>query len=126
MADVVVVIEDLIFSTKIVGTARSVGLDARVVRTGEALADALEDGGVELVIVDMGLGVRQACAALGRAAAHDPKPTTLAFYPHVEQAWRQAAEDAGADVVMVRSRFSDGLATLLTDACRTRGQDPVD
>lgn len=121
MADVVVVIEDLIFSTKIQGTARALGLDAQVVRTGEALQEALDQGEVRLVVVDMGLGNDTATTALRGAASHELKPTTLAFYSHVQQELRRAAEEAGAHVVMVRSQFSEELPQLLKQYCSSAG-----
>ncbi len=117
MADVVVVIEDLIFSTKIQGTARAVGLDAQIVRTVEALQEALDQGKGRLVVVGMSLGADMSSRALRGAAAHASSPTTVAFYPHVQQEWRRAAEDAGADVVMVRSQFSEELPQLLKQYC---------
>ena len=121
MADVVVVITDLIFSTKIQGTAQALGLDAQVVRTSEALKVALDQGEVRLVIVDMELGNDTAPKALRGAASHESKPTTLAFFSHVQQECRRAAEGAGAGVVMVRSQFSQELPQLLKQYCASEG-----
>jgi len=113
----VAVISDLIFSTKIRGTAQALGLDVRVVGTCDALSVALDPGEVRLVVVDMELGGDTAANALRCAAAHESKPTTVAFYPHVQQESRRAAEEAGADVVMVRSQFSEELPQLLKQYC---------
>ncbi len=52
MAQAIAVVSDLIFSTKIRGTARALGIDAQIVSTTKALGAALDAGDVRLVIVD--------------------------------------------------------------------------
>lgn len=121
MAEIVAVISDLIFSSKIQGTGQALGLEVRVVGTCEALQEALDQGAVRLVVVDMSLNADIAPAALKLTAAHSSKPPSVAFYPHVQQEWRQAAEDAGADVVMVRSQFSETLPQLMKKYCELSG-----
>ncbi len=49
MADTVAIVCDLIFSTRVVGTARALGIEIQTLTTPEALAKALTGGGVRLV-----------------------------------------------------------------------------
>ena len=113
MADVVAVVSDLMFSSKIGGTARAVGVDAVVVSTAERLGVALDDDDVRLVMVDMSLADGEAPAAVRRAARHSSRPTIVAFYSHVQSPLKEAAERAGADLVLPRSRFNEQLPELL-------------
>ena len=117
MASVVAVVRDLIFATKLAGTARELGIQAGIATTIETLQTALDEGGVRLVIVDMGLEGNEAAAALRCAANHTSRPTTLAFYSHVQSELAEAARSAGADIVLPRSKFSAQLPALLRQHC---------
>ena len=113
----VAVVSDLIFASKIEGTARAMGLQARVVASSESLVPLLAEGSVRLVMVDMTLPLEIAASALRLAAAHQSRPSTLAFYSHVSAAQRDAAIAAGADQVLARSAFSSALPTILRERC---------
>ncbi len=113
MADAVAVVSDLIFSTKIVGTGRALGIEVQSVTTPEALGEVLAGGGVRLVIVDMSLPGDIAVLSLQRAAAHSTAPATLAFYSHVQAELVESAKAAGATMTMPRSKFSADLPQIL-------------
>ena len=117
MADVIAVVSDLIFSTKISGTARAIGFEANTVTTSQALSSALDAGDVRLVIVDMSLAKGEAPAALRCGASHASRPKTVAFYSHVQSELKEAAERAGADLIMARSKFNEQLPQLLRQYC---------
>lgn len=111
----VAVVTDLIFSTKIVGTAEQVGVPARTVCSLVELQAALKGGGVGLVVVDMSLPRDVSVACLERAAAHRPPPVTCAFFSHVDGGLKQAAKQAGATLVLPRSEFVTRLPDLLRE-----------
>ena len=69
--------------------------DAVFVRDPAACADA------EVVIVDLGRSGGEVAAL--RATA--PTAKLVCFGPHVDEASAAAARDAGADIVLPRSRF---------------------
>ena len=117
MTDAVAVVTDLIFSTKIVGTARALGIDAQAVATVEALDQVLAGGGVRLVMVDMSLAGETAEESIRRAAAYHPLPTVLAYYSHVQGELVKLAEAAGATLTMPRSKFSGELPAILKRFC---------
>ena len=54
MLQAVAVVTDLVFSAKIVGTAEQLGVCARAVARPAALEETLSQGGVRLVMVDIG------------------------------------------------------------------------
>ena len=117
MADAVAVVSDLIFSTKIVGTGRALGIEVQSVTTPEALGDVLAGGAVRLVMVDMNLPGDAAVLSLQRAAGHRTAPATLAFYSHVQNELVASAEAAGANLTMPRSKFSAELPAILNRFC---------
>ena len=117
MTDAVAVVTDLIFSTKIVGTARALGIDAQAVTTAGALEKQLAEGEVRLVMVDMSLPVDVAVQSLRKGADHPTTPTMLAFFSHVQNELVATAEAAGATVTMPRSKFSAELPDILKRFC---------
>ncbi|MCH8150063.1 MAG: hypothetical protein IH987_19130 [Planctomycetes bacterium] len=117
MTDAIAVVTDLIFSSKIVGTARALGIDAQAVTNAEALEAQLAEGGVRLVMVDMSLPGDTAVLSLRQGAAHPTTPTMLAFYSHVQNELVAEAESAGATLTMPRSKFSAELPAILKRFC---------
>ncbi len=113
MADAVAVVGDLIFSSKIVGTGRALGIDVHNVTALDALDEVLAGGEVRVVIVDMSLPEDLATQSLRRAAAHPSAPERLAFYSHVHTELAEAAGSAGATMTMPRSEFSAKLPDIL-------------
>ena len=108
MAIAVAITRDLIFSTKITGTGKALGLDARA---------ALSGGDTRLVLVDMALPENEGVDAIAHAAGLDPRPTIVAFYSHVDAKLAQMATEAGADITMPRSRFSEELPAIFQKYC---------
>lgn len=113
MASVVIVGTDLMFTAKVTGTARALGIDAVAAATVDALANQLETHAVRLVLVDMALPETIAADAIRAAVAHTSRPATIAFYSHVQSALADAAKAAGASDVVPRSKFSAELPAIL-------------
>lgn len=108
--------DDLLFASRITGTARDLGLTvrpARSVESLEALARQQTPGGV---IVDLSLSgldvadllrrLREACAAM---------PRVVAYGSHIDAAGLRAAREAGCDVVLPRSAFVEELPRKLPE-----------
>jgi len=112
----ILVSRDLIFQTKVTGTGAAVGAAVQVVSGEAALARATEAASPRLVMVDMALPVDEATAAITKATRLSPRPQVVAFYSHVHDHLRQAAQAAGADTVWPRSRFSEALPDVLKGA----------
>jgi len=105
---------DLIFSTKITGTAKALGQPFAVARTVERLGTLLEGAGEgALVIVDLNIGGADPLGAIRLAKARPVPVRVVAFLSHVQVELAAAARDAGADEVMARSGFSSRLPEIL-------------
>jgi hypothetical protein len=93
MSRVGLVSPDLLFGSKVEGALRAAGHD--VVRGTD---------GVKVVVVDL---------TQGEIPAPPGGVPTLGFYSHVEQDTRRAAEAAGYDLVVPRSRMNREAAALV-------------
>jgi len=110
---ILIVCTDLIFSTKITGTAKALEKPFAVARTMErfdSLLTAAGDG--TKVIVDMSVTAVDPVAAI-RKAKEKSGIQVVAFLSHVEADTAVAAREAGADLVMARSAFSARLPEIL-------------
>lgn len=118
MSQVIAVISDLIFRSKVDATARSVGADVRVVPSSRALLDAMRglDAKDVTVLVDLGLPGSDALEAIRSARKSRADAKVIAFGSHVDQEALQSAADAGADQVMTRSQFTADLEQIISNA----------
>jgi len=99
MARVLAVVPDLMLSSRVVESLSAAGHQVEVVAATPASTDA------EAIVCDLDAAGADAVAALERPA--------LGFYSHVEVETRRAAEKAGIDVVVPRSRMARELPELL-------------
>jgi hypothetical protein len=88
---------DLLFSSKVEGALRAAGHE--VVREGDA----------EVAVVDL---------TQGEVPPPPQGMPTLGFYSHVDQETRRAAEAAGYDLVVPRSRMNREAARLVEGLLR--------
>lgn len=109
----VVVINDLIFETRIQSTARSFDLHVHRVSSADALPLITGEYHPTLVIFDLNSAQGDVLAAIGRMKAEQPRPRVVAFCSHVDEDLMSRARDAGADEVLARSRFTHDLPTLI-------------
>lgn len=114
-ARVLVLTTDLLFTSKISGTAQSLKVPSRTVPSTQRLVASVGPQTL-LAIVDLGLAevtpadlraIRQALPAGARL---------VAYGSHVDAERLRAAQEAGCDEVLPRSRFVDQLAAILRSA----------
>jgi DNA-binding NarL/FixJ family response regulator len=108
----VALISDLFFVSKVKGTADSIGVPLKTVRTLADLNAAL-DAGAKLAIVDMNVTGVDPAEAVRACKAAPTRPFVIAYLSHVQAELAQAAQEAGADLVLPRSKFSADLPNLL-------------
>lgn len=106
MVDVIAVVTDLFFQSRISAAATRAGRTVRYVRSLDELQH-LE--GYRLALVDLDADL-DALAAISRLAAISPP---VAFGPHVETERRKAARAAGAGRVLAKSKFVTELPRLM-------------
>jgi CheY-like chemotaxis protein len=104
---------DLMFTSRIVGTGRDLGIPVVPVRSSSALLDLARRQPPTCVIVDLanaGLNIGELIGGLHNLPL---PPRVVAYGSHVDTASLQAARSAGCDVVLPRSKFVEELPTAL-------------
>ncbi|MGH2975072.1 MAG: hypothetical protein ACRDLL_09440 [Solirubrobacterales bacterium] len=107
MARVVAITADLLLGSKVEAMLSAAGHDVTI---SPALAKAPLDE-VDLIVADLDSEDPEALAAL-------PIPV-LGYYSHVNASTKEAAEAAGVDVVVPRSRMARDLPSLATKLLAT-------
>lgn len=106
MARVVALSTDLLLGSKVEATLRAAGHE---VTLAPSLQEAPLDG-VDLLVADLDVENPEALVGLG--------VPVLGYYSHVEVATREAAEAAGVDQVVPRSRMARELPQLAAGLLR--------
>ena len=104
--------DDLIFASRITGTARAQTLEIKTARTVDQMRQMISAGPPACVIVDLhhpGLDL----AALVHEIKNGGPCTIVGYGSHVAAELLQQARVAGCDVVLPRSKFVEELATSL-------------
>lgn len=124
---ILIVVEDLIFLSKIQQTAKLVDVAIEVVAPG-ALAERLTQGPVPAILCDLNYRQGLALDAIRRLKENRQPVPVIGFLSHVQADLAAAAREAGCDVVMARSAFSQQLPQLLVqyggDAVTSSGALP--
>jgi hypothetical protein len=115
VARAVAFVPDLLFGSNVVGALQAGGHEPVLVSSADGLADALD--GADVLIVDL-TADSAARIELAAPALGDEGPRTLAFFSHVEGDVRAAAEAAGFDLVVPRSRMARAASALVDELMR--------
>ncbi len=119
--------DDLIFFSRIAGTARAAGLLVRQAKTAADLIVAARQHPPAGVIVDLqnpGLDFPVLLAEL--RAGCPAMPRVIAYGSHVEAGVLRAARQAGCDRVMPRSQFAEELETAILEWLTPRESLPTE
>jgi CheY-like chemotaxis protein len=112
---VVALVADLIFASRIRGTAQAAGVQAITVRSAAELLQRAGELQPSLILVDLDARAADPPTAIARLK-EDPQTRDipiLAFGSHVQREAIEAARAAGADRVLARSAFVRELPFLL-------------
>lgn len=110
---VVLVVSDLLFRTRIEATAAQAGVAVTAVTPEGALAACTADP-PDLIVVDLTApGDPVAIAGELRRTEATRRVPIVGFYPHVDQALRERALQAGIPQVLPRSAFVARMAEIL-------------
>jgi CheY-like chemotaxis protein len=111
---VLAVMEDLFFTVKINEAAKRAGLSVAFVKSErDALDQAAENPA--LIILDLNFAGIEPVHLIQKLKA-DPalkKISLLGYVSHVQGELKQAAQEAGCDMVLARSAFSQNLPQIL-------------
>jgi len=108
--------DDLIFTSRITGTARALGLTVKAARSVEALEALAREQAPTGVLVDLGNPGLEVPDLIARLRAACPMmPRVVAYGSHVDAAGLRAARAAGCDIVLPRSAFVEQLPASLPE-----------
>ena len=110
MAQVVAFIPDLLFGSNVVGALQAGGHEPVLVGAAEEVAGAVS--GADVLVVDLTADVEPRLEVVRPLLGGDLR--SLGFFSHVETDVRVAAEEAGFDLVVPRSRMARAGADLVT------------
>lgn len=106
--------DDMIFSSRITGTAQALGLKVNAVKSAKNLMAQAKERTPTCVIVDLShpdLRVPELIGELQDICS--PLPRLVAYGSHVDAATLRAARDAGCNIVLPRSAFAEQLSGSL-------------
>jgi CheY-like chemotaxis protein len=106
--------DDMMFTSRITGTARDLGLSIKPARSVEALTALIPQSCPSCIIIDLanpGLQLSEFMNSLRSSCT--PMPRVVAYGSHVDTATLRAARDAGCDIVLPRSKFVEELPRAL-------------
>lgn len=110
---VIVLVNDMMFESRLRAAAGAAGTPLVVVRGLAALGEALSVHPGCRVIVDMDTESVDVVEAVRSAKAAPGAPRVVAYLSHVRQDLAAAAREAGADEVLPRSQFVQRLPDLI-------------
>lgn len=115
--EVLVLVDDLFFSSKIASTARLCSVPVRLLTTWRELLRYADPEKVKLIIIDLNGRATEPVRAIRElkgSSGPDAIPV-LAYFSHVQTELAEEARKAGAGRILPRSALSARLAGLLTD-----------
>ena len=108
--------DDLMFASRITGTARSLGLTIKPARSVEVLESLAKQEPPRCLILDLANPTLQLSDFLAHLRETcSPMPRVVAYGSHVDAEGLKTARDAGCDVVRPRSAFVEQLPTKLPE-----------
>ena len=113
-AKILAVLDDLFFTVKINESAKRAGMPIVFVKSEK---DALEQAAQKpaLIIIDLNCGAVDPLDLIAKLKANaETKPlNVIGYVSHVQGELKQKAQEAGCDMVLARSAFSQNLPQIL-------------
>ena len=106
--------DDMIFSSRITGTAQALGLKVSAAKSAKNLMAQAKERTPTCVIVDLSHPDSRVPELIGELQdVCSPMPRLVAYGSHVDAATLRAAREAGCDIVLPRSAFVEQLSGSL-------------
>ncbi|MDT7689752.1 MAG: hypothetical protein QOE46_2511 [Acidobacteriota bacterium] len=112
---VVAAVSDMLFASKIRGTAEHLNVTVDFARSADALFDSAKADVPSLIILDLHDARLDPFTLAARLKADEQLRAVplVAFFSHVETELQRRAKDAGVEHVLPRSVFTGRLAEIL-------------
>ena len=115
MAKVVLLSSDLMFGSRVAGTAKQLEIDAALVPNAASLPDKLT-ADCRLVLVDLSLDGMNIPSIIKAVSARAPQARIIAYGAHVDRSALADATEAGCHLVLTRNQFNQQYGELLKAA----------
>jgi CheY-like chemotaxis protein len=118
--NIIAVVDDLFFASKIRGTAEELGVRVRFARSVEAMTEAARFDQPSLIICDLHSQKIDPIEIAKQLKADKELRSIplLGFFSHVQTELQREAEEAGFNQVIPRSAFSKHLGEILSGTKR--------
>ena len=112
---ILAVVEDLLFTVKISDAAKRAGLEVEFVKSERDVIEKATSEKPLLIILDLNFSAVQPLKLISKMKSNgDMKQiSVIGYLSHVQGELKQQAQDAGANIVMARSAFSQNLPQIL-------------
>jgi PleD family two-component response regulator len=112
---ILAVVEDLMFTVKIADAAKRAGLDVEFVKSERDVIDKATHEKPLLVILDLNFEAVQPLKLISQMKndGEMKQISVIGYLSHVQGELKQQAQEAGANIVMARSAFSQNLQQIL-------------
>lgn len=111
---ILAVVDDLLFTVKISDAAKRVGLDAEFLKSEKDVLEKAKERPL-LIIIDLNANSVNPLRLISALKSNGEfkSISLIGFLSHVQGELKQKAQEAGANVVMARSAFSQNLQQIL-------------
>jgi PleD family two-component response regulator len=111
---ILAVVEDLFFTVKINDAAKRAGMDVEFVKSEKDLIEKARER-ADLVILDLNANSVQPLDLIAKMknSSELKQISMIGFVSHVQGELKQKAHEAGCDMVLARSAFSQNLPQIL-------------
>lgn len=111
---ILAVVDDLFFSVKISDAAKRTGLEVHFVKSEKDAVEKAKEKPL-LIIVDLNITALAPLKLISKLKGNSElkQISLIGFLSHVQGELKQQAQEAGANMVMARSAFSQNLQQIL-------------
>ena len=112
---ILAVVEDLLFTVKISDAAKRAGLEVEFVKSERDVIEKATSEKPLLIILDLNFSAVQPLKLISKLKSNGEMKqiSVIGYLSHVQGELKQQAQEAGANIVMARSAFSQNLPQIL-------------
>jgi len=112
---ILAVVEDLMFTVKIADAAKRAGLDVEFVKSERDVIEKATHEKPLLIILDLNFNAVEPLKLISKMKSDGEMKqiSVIGYLSHVQGELKQQAQEAGANIVMARSAFSQNLQQIL-------------
>jgi PleD family two-component response regulator len=112
---ILAVVEDLLFTVKISDAAKRAGLDVEFLKSERDVIEKATSEKPLLIILDLNFAAVQPLKLISKVKSNGAMKqiSVIGYLSHVQGELKQQAQEAGANIVMARSAFSQNLQQIL-------------